>query len=223
MKIKILTIIVSVLFYLMSFSGLSAAEAKPFTLYSNPSGKPVQFRDAEGHVLYFGNYGGHKLVSSPAGTVSVTVSGDAALTEVTNSVSLTPDFWIEESKVISNAGTDVEVAPYGYAVSICIPITYDFVHRYGDNAKDLPRDSYYWSTPRRIWYDKDMNYLRVDGKRPENAFYYRILCPYGPANHHMALKPNALSLPEIAGVLPLHPGEIVLSPKADLRERYAAT
>ncbi len=205
----------------------ATALAEPFKLYANPSGESVSFLDKDGNVLYFGHYkGGHTLVSSPAGTVSVSHGTGTApnLTVVSEKTDLAPAFWIEQSKVLSNTGTSLTLAPYGYAVSIYIPVNYDFSSRHPEEAKNLPRDSYYWSTPRRIWYDKDMNYIRVEGKRPENAMYYRIVCPYGPANHHMSVKPNPKTeLPKITETLPQHPGLIVLSQNADLRERYAAT
>ncbi len=203
-------------------------QAQPFKLYANPTGQPVQFRDAAGCPLYFGYYSGHKLVSSPAWTVSVTTPDGkplaAPLTEVSEKTELSPDFWVEQSKVRSNTGSDLELAPYGYAVSIYIPVNYDFIHKYPESAKNLPRNSYYWSVPRRIWYDKDMNYIQVAGKQPENAMYYRMICPYGPANHHMAVQRNKKAALPLAGKpRQPHPGLIVLSPNADLRERYAAT
>ncbi len=202
--------------------------AEPFKLYANPSGQPLQFRGDGGLPLYFGYYSGHKLVSSPAGTVSVTTPDGkplaAPLTVVTEKTELSPDFWIEQSKVLSNTGSSLEIAPYGYAASIYIPVNYDFACRHPESAKNLPRDNYYWSMPRRIWYDKDMNYIQVEGKKPENAMYYRIICPYGPANHHMAVHLNKKTvLPDPGKALPWHPGLILLSPNADLRERYAAT
>ncbi len=210
-------------------SALTAAEAKPYRLYKNPSpGQPVQFRDETGRSLYFGNYRSNILVSSPAGTVSADTAGNAPLIEVSEKTELTPDFWIEQSKVLTNTGTEVTVAPYGYAVSIYIPVHYEFQSHYPESAKDLPRDQYYWSTPGRIWYDKDMNYLQVGGKQPENAVFYRVVCPYGPANYNMTLKPKKKGKEFIVPPAPeqklsLHPGEIVLDKSADLRERYAAT
>ncbi len=201
-------------------AALSAADAKPFRLYKNPSLSPLQFRDSAGRALYFGKYDGHKLVSSPAGTASVDAND---LEEVDEVMALTPDFWVEQSKVLQNLGTDLALAPYGYAVSIYIPVHYDFISRHPEEAKSLPQDSFYWSVPRRIWYDRDMNYIRIEGKKPENAAFYRIVCPYGPANRHMAIRPNKQAPPKAAESRKQHPGEIVLNPKADLRERYAAT
>ena len=198
---------------------------EPFRLYRSETARDIRFYDGEGRPLFFGHYPNARLATSPAGAVSANVKLEEVPVPKLYGPEFpidTPSFWQERSLVVSNGGDRVEIRPCGYAVSIPVPITMDL--RFTADAKE-PRRGCPHRMPQRIWLDADMreiggNYLMQGNYAPTNAAFTRYTISHSIHNQGFRLACSRKAQPAYSSVA--HPGEIVLAPGCDIRERWAA-
>lgn len=215
-------------------AGAAAAEPfriAPLKLYRTADGAEhdIQFTDAKGAKLALGSYPRAVYAMPPYDAVW----SDVALVEVDTGKTLTeipPSFWNEFSLPATNNGTNVTVKPYGYALSIPVPVSLALEHRKSSEAGEPPRHLGY-APPSQIFYDEYGCQVDSWGNAHTNAAYFRVFCSYGPHNNiwlaprkswHSGGGRRADVVPPVPSAFTAHPGEIVIPGEADLRERFAA-
>lgn len=193
----------------------------PFAAYRvEEPAKGLRFLDAAGRALYFGHHAkGSSLVFAPAEAATA----DGALTQIIPAketpVEIPESFWIEISKR-DTARDGVIVRKGGYAVTDYIPVGWEM------RAKRVKgQDGNRYTAPSLLWYDLGHNLIETNGasRYTSDAAYFRIYKQYSEDDCAITLVYTGKVSPPVPRASAGHPGEIVLPPDADLRERLAAT
>ena len=215
---------------------------EPMTMYRAAEAADVQFYDRDGRALFAGAYRQARLVTAPEEAVEANVKLEPVTVEWKGEPIDDPAFWCETSKVVENTGDHLKVGRSGYALSIYVPVVYDF--KCTPDPADT-RKGVHGECMNRIWYDRDLREIAMNNSRhletymaPTNAAYVRFLIPWSKydnftacrlvpsrfyTTHPLCLKKGERFADLFKGeTFDWHPGEIVLAADPDCRERYAA-
>lgn len=194
---------------------------QPLTAYRvDAPQQAIQFYDAKGRSLYFGFFPkGSTLVFSPAEAVTANVALAPIPLDKNMPISVPDRCWIEISNQ-AKGREGVVLDKSGYAVSSYIPANWTLK---ATRVKEKEGNTY--AAPTQLWYDGDHNVIEQGNasKDAPEVVYYRIYRMYSEDGCDLLLTFNPDRELPASAVIPEHPGEIVLSPTADLRERFAAT